>query len=313
MAEDWPDIPHAPWAETCTALHLMCQIVGKVRLAHAPWVNHSWHATLYITPRGLTTGPIHHPRGCLTLSFDLHAHRLVAENAGGWQGHFALEPMSTADFLDRTAALVAEAGADFEIHGAPNELPEATPFAADTARRPYDGAAVARYHRALLHVDRVFSTFRTGFLGKVSPVHLFWGSFDVAVTRFSGRSAPTHPGGIPNLPDSVTQEAYSHEVSSSGFWPGNGGAGAPMFYSYTYPTADSFKEQPVEPDAAYWDDTLGEFLLPYEAVRTAPDPSGALLAFLRSTYAAAEKAAGWDPALDCDIQQPRVPRDITAG
>ncbi|WP_417516581.1 DUF5996 family protein [Minwuia sp.] len=307
MSDHWPDIPYDAWANTCTALHLMSQVVGKVRLAHTPWVNHSWHATFYVTPRGLSTGPIHHDGGCMTLTFDLHDHCLIAENADGRRESFALGPMSIAAFTEKAGELVRNAGAAFDIHGAPNEIPDATPFHEDTVERPYDASAIARYHQALLRVDRVFSTFATGFLGKTSPVHLFWGAFDLAVTRFSGRDAPEHPGGIPNLPDIVTREAYSHEVSSAGFWPGNG-AGQPMFYSYAYPDPDGFRNASVCPDGARWDSDLGEFLLPYDEVRKARNPEETLLDFLQTTYDAAARAADWDEALDCGIQRPRRPR-----
>jgi len=315
LTTGWPALPFEPWAETCAALHLWSQIVGKYRLSHTPWVNHSWHATLYVTPRGLTTGPVYEAGEtgctCVSLSFDLIEHRLVAESASGRREGFALEAMSVADFRARTQRAVEAVGGTFRIHGAPNELPEAIPFAKDTSHRPYDADAVARFHGALLCIATVFERFRTGFLGKVSPVHLFWGSFDLAVTRFSGRTAPLHPGGFPNLPDTITREAYSHEVSSAGFWPGHGGAGEAMFYSYAYPTPEGFGSRQVEPASALWDETLGEFLLPYEAVRTASDPAAALTAFLQSTYAAAADLAAWNrDALDCALQMPAVPRRV---
>ena len=307
----WPDIPYAPWAETCTALHLWSQIVGKNRLAHTPWVNHSWHATLYVSPRGLTTGAVHEAGGCLTVSFDLVEHRLVVEADGGARSGFDLTGISVSEFHSRLAQAIGEAGGTFDIHGRPSELPDAVPFVEDTAHRPYDAEAVERFHGALLRIVPVFERFRTGFLGKVSPVHLFWGSFDLAVTRFSGRLAPLHPGGFPNLPDAVTHEAYSHEVSSAGFWPGHGGAGEAMFYSYAYPTPDGFDRRPVLPAEARWDPDLGEFLLPYEAVRTSADPEATLMSFLQSTYDAAADAGKWDRgALDCAVQRPRVPRSI---
>ena len=307
----WPSIPYEPWAETCVALHLWTQIVGKYRLAHTPWANHSWHATLYVTPRGLTTGPVHEPGGCLTLAFDLVDHALVVESDGGAREAFALGPMNVADFFARTRGAVEAAGGTFRIHGRPNELPEATPFAEDVAARPYDADAVERFHGALRRIVPVFERFRTGFLGKVSPAHLFWGSFDLAVTRFSGRTAPLHPGGMPNLPDAVTHEAYSHEVSSAGFWPGNGGAGEPMFYAYAYPTPEGLGEREVAPSEARWDASLGEFLLPYEAVRTSDDPAAALTAFLLSAHAAVADLAGWDrEALECELQVPGVPRAV---
>ena len=310
-ASRWPAIPFVPWADTCAALHLWCQIVGKYRLAHTPWVNHSWHATLYVTPRGLSTGPVHEPGGCVTLTLDLWAHRLEAEADGGARAGFDLGPMSVAAFVRAVEETIAAVGGTFDIYGSPNEVADPVPFAEDTAPRPYDADAVERFHGALLRIVPVFERFRTGFLGKVSPVHLFWGSFDLAVTRFSGRRAPPHPGGIPALPDAVTREAYSHEVSSAGFWPGGGGAEEAMFYSYAYPAPAGFGSSPVAPEAARWHPGLGEFVLPYEAVRTAPDPEGTLIRFLQSTYAAAADLSGWDrAALDCRLQSPRVPRAV---
>ena len=307
---------HYPeWAETCTALHLWTQIIGKYRLAHTPWVNHSWHATLYVVPRGLTTGPVHETRGegggCVSLTLDLVDHRLIAEADSGARKSFPLEAMSVAEFLGRTRMAVEGVGGTFDIHGAPNELPDAVPFAVDTDPRPYDAGAVARYHGALLRIVPVFERFRTGFLGKVSPVHLFWGSFDLAVTRFSGRPAPLHPGGVPGLPDAVTREAYSHEVSSAGFWPGGSGVDEPMFYSYAYPAPDGFSGQAVEPSAARFDGTLGEFLLPYAAVAASDDPAAMLMTFLQSTYDAAARTGQWDrSALECDLGRPGVPRAV---
>ena len=309
--DNWPALPYADWAETCTALHLWNQIVGKYRVAHTPWVNHSWHATLYVTPRGLTTGVVPDGGAAVTLTFDLREHLLVGETLQA-RASFPLEAMSVADFLKRTTALVDRLGGRMLIHGGPNEIPDAKPFAVDTAPRPYDRDAVERFHRALVQIHRVFARFRTGFLGKVSPVHLFWGSFDLAVTRFSGREAPSHPGGVPALPDAVTREAYSHEVSSAGFWPGGGSVDEPMFYSYAYPVPDGFAERSVEPAEASFDQALGEFLLPYETVRQSPDPEAALMRFLQSTYEAAAETAGWDRrALECDFGAPRVPRAVS--
>ena len=313
MREDkngWPALRYGDWAETCSALHLWTQIVGKYRLAHTPWVNHSWHATLYVTPRGLTTGPTPDGESTVTLTFDFHDHALIGETAGRREC-FSLEAISVADFLGRATVLVERLGGRMDIHGAPNEISGGKPFARDVASRPYDRDAVERFHRALVRVNRVFEHFRTGFLGKVSPPHLFWGSFDLAVTRFSGRTAPRHPGGIPALPDAVTREAYSHEVSSAGFWPGGGGVDEAMFYAYAYPAPDGFADHAVEPAAARFDQGLGEFLLPYEAVRTSADPEGDLMRFLQSTYEAAADLAGWDrEALECDFGVPRVPRTL---
>lgn len=313
MHSAWPPLPYEPWRETAEALHLWTQVVGKYRLAHTPWINHSWHATLYVTSCGLTTGAIHDGPHAVMLTFDLLAHRLVAETSEGRREAFRLGPMSVAEFFERTRALIAAVGGRPILNGRPNELPSPVPFAEDHARRPYDGEAAVRFHRVLLSVERVFSRFRTGFLGKVSPAHLFWGSFDLAVTRFSGRQAPAHPGGIPNLPDAVTREAYSHEVSSAGFWPG-AGAGEPMFYSYAYPKPEGFAGREIRPAAARWDAALGEFLLPYEAVRSSDDPEAALLEFLHSTYEAAAEAAGWDRAsLECDLGTAGTPRQVPVG
>lgn len=307
----WPSLAYAEWAETCSALHLWTQIIGKCRLAHTPWVNHAWHATLYVTPRGLTTGPVHEAGGCFTLTLDLVDHRLVAEAEGGARESFALEAMSVAAFFDQTRKAVEGVGGGFDIHSAPNELPDAVPFAEDMEVRAYDADAVVRFHGALLRIVPVFERFRTGFIGKVSPVHLFWGSFDLAVTRFSGGLAPLHPAGIPNLPDDVAQEAYSHEVSSAGFWPGGNGVDEPMFYSYAYPAPDGFADQPIEPAAARFDKNLGEFLLPYAAVRASDDPGAMLMSFLQTTYEAAAKAGAWDRSgLECELGKPGVPRAI---
>ncbi|MEO9338648.1 DUF5996 family protein [Mesorhizobium sp. SB112] len=307
---NWPELPYAGWAQTCSALHLWTQIVGKYRLSHTPWDKHSWHVTLYVTPRGLTTGLVPDGEIGITLTFDFYDHVLIGEN-NGVRDSFPLEEMSVAEFLDRTTVLVTGLGGSMAIHGTPNEVPDPVPFAEDTALRPYDKEAVANFHRALVRIDRVFKRFSTGFLGKVSPVHLFWGSFDLAVTRFSGRKAPRHPGGAPALPDDVAVEAYSHEVSSAGFWPGGGGVDEPMFYSYAYPAPSGFADRSVEPEAARFDETLGEFLLPYEAVRNSEDPEGDLMRFLRTTYEAAADTGGWDrQALECESGMPRVPRKV---
>ena len=309
---DWPALPYGQWMETCAALHLWSQIVGKYRLAHTPWVNHSWHATLYVTPRGLTTGPIPDGSVPVTLTFDLRAHALIGETPERRE-QFSLGAMSVSEFLERTTALVEMLGGRMDIHGVPNEIPDAIPFAVDRAPRPYDRDAVERFHRALLSIAPVFERFRTGFLGKVSPVHLFWGSFDLAVTRFSSRTAPLHPGGVPGLPDDVTREAYSHQVSSAGFWPGGAGVDEPMFYAYAYPAPAGFADRAVEPPAARFHETLGEFVLPYEAVRSSADPAAELMRFLQSTYAAAADLGGWDrQALECPIGIPRQPRPLKA-
>jgi hypothetical protein len=287
------------------------QIVGKYRLARTPWVNHSWHATLYPWARGFTTGLVPDVSGGIELSFDLIDHHLVGASTDGRSARFALEPMSVAAFHERTLTLIRTLGGTPQLNGRPNEIPEALPFAQDKAERPYHADAVTRFFRACAAVTNVLQTFRTGYLGKVSPVHLFWGSFDLAVTRFSGRTAPLHPGGVPSLPDEVTREAYSHEVSSAGFWAGGGAIEFPAFYSYAYPTPAGFPAARIAPDAAYFDEKLGEFLLPYDAVRSAGDPEATLMAFLESTYRAAADLAGWDrTALECSIGQPRRPRPL---
>lgn len=308
----WPLIPYPEWKPTCTALHLWCQIIGKYRLAHTPWINHSWHATLYVQPRGLTTGPVPDGNGSIMLTLDLHEHALIAENASGQRSIAPLEAMSVAEFFGRAARAVANVGGRFTGNDRPNEVESPVRFADDLALRPYDRDAVERFHRALISIGQVFQLFRSGFIGKVSPTHLFWGSFDLAVTRFSGRPAPLHPGGVLNLPDSVSREAYSHEVSSVGFWPGGSGVEEPMFYSYAYPAADGFKHSSVEPAEARFDTKLGEFLLPYKAVRTSQDPAATLMRFLQSTYIAAADTGGWNrERLECSTGRRGVPRQVT--
>lgn len=311
MTDRWPDIPYEPWKDSSETLHQWLQIVGKYRLACAPWLNHSWHATFYLTTRGLTTSVIHCADKSVQVDFDFIDHQLIGAASDGQRRALPLEPMSVAAFHERFRALVDELGVSINFDGTPNEVPEPIPFTENTAPGAYDADSVHRFWLALLQVDRVFKLFRTGFLGKVSPVHLFWGSFDLAVTRFSGRAGPRHPGGVPGLPDEVTREAYSHEVSSAGFWGGGGGLGFPAFYSYAYPTPEGFGEQPVKPSEAYFDANLGEFLLPYEAVRNAADPDQALLGFLQSTYDAAARLGDWNrEALECPQGVPRVPRVV---
>ncbi|RTZ45525.1 hypothetical protein EKL30_05710 [Candidimonas sp. SYP-B2681] len=311
MTLPWPKIPYAPWRDTCSALHLYTQILGKYRLARTPWVNHSWHATLYVNARGFTTSPVPEASGDVEIMLDLIDHAVIGLGTGGRAARFKLAPMSVAAFHERFTDVLRELGAATNFHGRPNEVPNPIPFVDDHAERPYDAEAVTRYFHACAHVDRVFKRFRTSFLGKVSPVHLFWGSFDLAVTRFSGRAAPRHPGGAAGLPDDVTREAYSHEVSSAGFWPGGGGVDFPAFYSYSYPAPPRFADAAVEPEAAYFDASLGEFVLPYEAVRCSKDPEAALIAFLESTYRAAADLGEWDrSALECATGMPRRPRPV---
>ncbi|WOE75614.1 DUF5996 family protein [Alterisphingorhabdus coralli] len=309
--QHWPDIPYQLWKPTGESLHMWLQIVGKFRLALTPWVNHSWHATFYVTSRGLTTSLIPGPNASYIVDFDFFDHRLVIRSTSGDIEALALHPQSVADFHAHFVAALDAIGAPSDFHGSPNELPEAIPFAEQKALGSYEPEAAHKYWQALLAIDRVFQQFRTGFLGKVSPVHLFWGSMDLAVTRFSGREAPAHPGGIPNLPDSVTREAYSHEVSSAGFWAGGGGLDYPAFYSYAYPTPEGFKDTITGDGPAFFDEALGEYVLPYDAVRTAADPEGTLLDFLEQTYIAAAETGGWDrAALECEPGLAGQPREI---
>jgi len=294
-APPWPPLDYDAGRATLETLHLWTQIVGKVRLALSPWVNHSWHATLYPEPAGLTTGPIAHGDRVFDLRFDFREHVLRIETADGAARRLALGPRSVASFHDELMARLDELALPVAIHGRPNELPDpVVPFAEDTGHATYEAEHAEAFWRALLQAHRVLTWFRAGFQGKASPVHFFWGSFDLAVTRFSGRRAPRHPGGVPNLPDRVTREAYSHEVSSAGFWPGNQAVPYAAFYSYAYPAPQGFGDAPVEPAEALWSAELGEFLLPYEAVRSAPSPDEALGRFLETTYRAAAGLGRWD-------------------
>jgi hypothetical protein len=307
----WPELPTEEWRETYSTLHLWTQIVGKIRLAKSPWLNHSWHVALYVTPRGLTTSPVPDGTRTFQIDFDFVDHRLRISTSDGVNRHFALPGHSVASFYSTIMEALAELGIAVTIDEMPNELPDPIRFSQDTAHASYDPDAAGRLLQILVNCDRVFKQFRTGFLGKASPVHFFWGSFDLAVTRFSGRPAPRHPGGVPNLPDAVAHEAYSHEVSSAGFWPGSGAIDYPAFYSYTYPEPSGFRTAKVRPDAAFFSEAMSEFVLPYDAVRKSDDPDKTLLDFLDSTYEAAANAAKWDrDALECDPGQPGVVRQV---
>jgi len=307
----WPDLPTAAWRESYATLHLWTQIIGKIRLAHTPWLNHSWHIALYVSARGLTTSPIPNGAGTFQIDLDFIDHALRISTSDGATREFALAGHSVASFYAAVMAALAELGIHVAIDEMPNELPEPIRFSQDTQHASYDPDAVRRFFQILANVDRVFKQFRTGFLGKASPVHFFWGSFDLAVTRFSGRRAPRHPGGVPHLSDEVACEAYSHEVSSAGFWPGGGAIDYPAFYSYAYPEPPGFRAAQVRPDAAFFSEALGEFILPYDAVRNAAQPDQALLDFLQSTYEAAADAAKWDrDALECTPGEPGVVRQI---
>jgi hypothetical protein len=306
----WPELPYPEWPDTAATLHLWTQIIGKVRLALTPWLNHSWQVPLYVSARGLTTSPMPFGSEVLEVEFDFLRQQLLARTSTGAERALALEAQSVAAFHARVVELLAALGVHVRITERPCELPEPIPFPADEVHRSYDGAAAQRFWRVLLQADRVFKLFRSGFLGKVSPVHFFWGSFDLAVTRFSGRSAPLHPGGVPGLADAVTREAYSHEVSSAGFWPGNAAFPQAVFYSYAYPEPPGFREQPL-PAAARYEATLGEFILPYRSVQSADDPDALLLDFLSRSYAAAAETGRWDrAALECPLGAPARVRSL---
>ena len=306
----WPELSYANWRETALTLQLWTQIAGKVRLALTPWLNHGWQVPLYVTARGLGTSPIPAGGEILEIEFDFVSHRFLASTSRGDAGEFALGPQTVADFYRRVLDLLKSIGVAVAIREMPNEVPNPIRFSQDRTHAAYDPVAAHRFWRALLQADRVFKLFRTGFQGKASPVHFFWGSFDLAVTRFSGRPAPLHPGGVPGLPDAVAREAYSHEVSSAGFWPGNDAFPQAAFYSYTYPEPAGFRDWPVTP-GAHFDKGLGEFILPYETVRNAAEPDALLLDFLSATYAAAAETGGWDrAALECPFGVPGQVRPL---
>lgn len=290
----WPSLPLENWSETYATLHLWTQVVGKVRLTQSPWVNHSWHVTLYVTARGLTTSPV--PYGTRTFQIDLDFvdHRLIVQSSDGGSAGLVLEPQSVATFYRRVMEEMAKLDLHVDVHAKPNEIPDPIRFDRDETHRAYDPEYANRFWRILVQADRVFKNFRARFIGKCSPVHFFWGAPDLAVTRFSGRRAPQHPGGIPNLPDWVTREAYSHEVSSCGFWPGGGPIPYAAFYSYAYPEPAGFSDAPVKPGQVFYSTDLREFILPYEAVRQSKSPDDTLLDFLQTTYEAAANLAKWD-------------------
>ncbi len=295
-ATGWPSLPLGEWQDTCATLHLWTQIVGKIRLAQAPLVNHWWQVPLYVTARGLTTSPMPHGRRSFQIDFDFIDHRLVIADSEGRTETLALAPRSVADFHRELMARLAALGLGVRIWTMPVEIVGAVPFEQDHAHAAYDPDYANRFWRILVRSERVFNRFRARFLGKASPVHFFWGSFDLALTRFSGRAAPPFAGTAPNLGDWVMREAYSHEVSSCGFWPGGGALAAPAFYSYAYPPPPGFAGAPVRPDGAFWQETLGEFIVPYDLVRQDAAGEERLLAFLESTYAAAADLGHWDRA-----------------
>ncbi len=296
----WPELPVADWADTIEALHLWSQVAGKIRLGYSPWLNHSWSVPLYVSTSGLRTSLVPYGSEGFELSFDLLGDTLDVRTTTGGHAAVPLASQSTATFHANVLAAMASVDMPVTINPMPSEIADATPFDDDTDVRPYDPEHARALWRALVQTERVMNRFRADFKGKASPVHFFWGSFDLAVTRFSGREAPPHPGGIPNFPDDVAREAYSHEVTSAGFWPGNRDSPDPIFYSYAYPTPDGFSAAEVQPAEAFWLDALGEFALPYAALVGADDPDATLLDFFTSTHAAAADLAGWDRmGLEC--------------
>jgi hypothetical protein len=311
MNQDWPALPFAEWKDTAKTLHMWTQIVGKIRLALTPWINHSWHVTLYLTARGLTTSPMYVGSRVLQIDFDFVEHVLriiggttaVSSHDGkGSEKTIALGPKPVAQFYREIMTALRELEIPVKINTTPNEVDPAVPFEKNETDASYDPEFANRFWRVLLQSDRVFKEFRSEFCGKCSPVHFFWGSFDLAVTRFSGRPAPQHPGGVPHLPDAVAREAYSHEVSSLGFWPGNEMMPDPIFYSYAYPAPTGFAEAKVQPSFAGYNQQLKEFVLPYEQIRQTESPDAMLLDFARSTYDAASTLGNWDRAALTEVK-----------
>ena len=306
----WPDLPIGAWSDSCATLQLWTQIVGKVRLALAPAVNHTWNVTLYPTVRGLTTSPMPHGTRMLQIDFDFIDHVLVMQTSDGGSARIALKPMTVAAFYQAVMAALDGLGTPVRIWHMPVEIEDAIPFDQDTIHQAYDPEYVQRFWRILLQTTRVFNVFRARFIGKVSQVHLFWGALDLACTRFSGRTAPEHPS-MAGLPDRVTRDAYSHEVSSCGFWPGAPGI-EPVFYSYAYPEPAGYAQTAITPVSASFSTQMGEFILPYAAMRASADPDATLLAFLQSTYEAAANTATWDRAA-LEAASPGVPSPKHSG
>jgi hypothetical protein len=291
----WPSLPLDEWRETCATLHMWTQVVGKVRLVQAPHINHWWQVPLYVTARGLTTSAMPYERQTFQIDFDFIEHKLVIEKSDGQKSALALAPRTVADFYAEFMSAMRSLSLDVKIWTTPVEVENPIPFEKDTVHASYDAEYASRFWRLLVQAERVFQQFRSRFVGKCSPVHFFWGSFDLAVTRFSGRRAPKHPG-APNVADSITSEAYSHEVSSAGFWPGGGALAEAIFYAYAYPEPAGFNDYQVRPEEAYYNADFREFVLPYEAVRTSSEPDKTLLTFLQSTYEAAADLGDWDRA-----------------
>lgn len=291
---EWLSLPLTEWQDTQETLHLWTQIVGKIRLALAPKLNHWWHSTLYVTPRGLTTTSMYSGHRTFQISFDFLAHQLQIETSDGITRTIALTSRSVADFYQAVMSTLAEIGIQVQIWTMPQEVAKPIPFERDETHATYDPDSVQKFWQIMIQADRVMTIFRARFIGKSSPVHFFWGSFDLAVTRFSGNPAPEHPGGVPNMADWVTREAYSHEVSSCGLWMGGGAVVEPVFYAYAYPAPEGFSDYPIQPQSAFYSTEMQEFILPYEAVRQADLPDATLLAFFQSTYEAAANLGSWD-------------------
>lgn len=308
VSKAWPTLPFEAWKETYATLHLWTQIVGKIRLVQSPWVNHSWHVALYVTPTGLSTGTMPYGHRAFQIDFDFINHKLTVQSSEGWRGRVALQPQSVAAFYAALMAELNRLGLHVDIHRVPNEIADPIPFDRDETHRVYDREYANRFWRILVQADRVLKRFRASFTGKCSPVHFFWGSADLAVTRFSGRRAPPHPGGIPNLPDWVTREAYSEEVSSCGFWPGGGPIPYAAFYSYVYPEPPDFAAAVVRPAEAFYSHDTHEFILPYDTVQTSQSPDDTLLQFLQTTYAAAADLSQWNRAA---LEREHDPRDAS--
>lgn len=298
----WPKLDYHYLKDTLSTVHMWTQMIGKVRLSQTPWINHSWHVTLYVSANGLTTGSVPYPNGVFQIDLDFIKHQLHINTSEGKSCSFDLDAATVAEFYTRLMDTLRDCGVEAEIYAVPNEVDPAIAFADNTAPCNYDGAAMRALWQALVRINNVFTAFRSGFAGKCSPVHFFWGAFDLAVTRFSGRTAPKHPGGAPNIPVEVMQEAYSHEVSSAGFWPGSEQFPQPAFYSYCYPTPDDFGSQQVNPPQAFYSKEMGEFFLTYEVVQASAAPEHTLMEFLQSTYDAAANTGNWDKSLQCDLQ-----------
>lgn len=310
IASLWPALSYPDWRDTAQTLQLWTQIVGKIRLVLTPWVNHSWHVPLYVTARGLGTSPMQAGKELLEIDFDFVDHRLICRTSRGGEIALPLGPRTVAEFYQTVLDALGELGVAVVINPFPSEIPQAIPFPEDQVHATYDAQAAHDFWRVLIQADRLFKHFRSAFLGKVSPVHFFWGSFDLAVTRFSGRAAPPHPGGVPGLADAIVREAYSHEVSSAGFWPGNDTAPQAVFYSYSYPEPPHYRTSPVSSPAEFSPD-LGEFILPYDAVRASNDPDAVVMRFLAETYDAAAEKGKWDrDALECSLGFPGRPREV---